>query len=211
MIVDRPSRPHRSGNGVSRPKNEPDVVTCGIERHTLQAIAEGDAKEQSGNERPHEEADAPELLPLRVMRTKLEAHRTDDETEEHEHDGQVEAGKHGRVCGRERGEQGTTRSQKPDLVAIPDRTDGGHEGALFARSLCHEGREDARAQIEAIENVVCADEHGDDDEPEDGERHDASPSCASTVSAFWASARHFSGPLLTILEKMRAHAMKITR
>ena len=73
------------------------------------------------------------------MRAKLEAHRTNDEAKEHEHDSQIEAGKHGCIRRRERGEQGTACGQKPNLVAIPDGTDGGHEGTFFARGLGHEG------------------------------------------------------------------------
>ena len=64
-----------------------DVVAGSIKRDTLQAIAQRDTEEQRGNERAHEEERVPELLPLGIMRAELEAHRTDNKTEEHEHNG----------------------------------------------------------------------------------------------------------------------------
>ena len=62
---------------------------------------------------------------------ELERHGAQDEAEQHQHDRQVEAAEGDGVDEREGGEEGAAAGEQPDLVAVPDRADGGaHDAAL---------------------------------------------------------------------------------
>ena len=142
------------------------------------------------------------------MTAELHRHRTEDKTEQHEHNGQVEAGKNGCIRRRERGEQRAAGRKKPHLVAIPHRANGAHNALLVALFLCQEGVQNARAQVKAVQGKVANDQHKDDNEPQvSKDKHYSFTSTSSLTGRVAASscAAIASGPALTVLMKLFAH------
>src|SRR5262249_19535468 len=80
--------------------------------------------------------------------------------------GQVHAGKHGRVPGGVRGEQGGPGDDQPHLVAIPQRPDGVDSGPATRLILADRGVQHADAEVEPLQDKEHGPQDRDDYEPE---------------------------------------------
>ena len=123
--------------------------------------------EEGGDGGAQEEAEVPEAAPPDVVSFRAEFHGdcSEDEGEQEEHEGDVEAGEDGGVGVGEGGEHGTAKGDEPDLVAVPKGADGVHEEASFRIGL-GQGVEHADAEIEAVENGVAGKEDSQQGKPD---------------------------------------------
>jgi hypothetical protein len=148
-------------------------VAVGIERHAVEEVREPDAPDERRTDaadgvRPH-----PDGAPTRAraLRAPLERDHADDQEDEHEQQGDVEAGEHRRVPRREGGEGGASRDDEPDLVAVPDGPDRLEHDSALALVAGQERQQHADAEVEALEQEVPGPEERDDHEPGDLEIH----------------------------------------
>ncbi len=89
------------------------------------------ASARADEERPVPEARASAATPILLRNSRR--HRAEDEREQQQHEGGVEAGEDRGVGLREGGEQGAAEGHQPDLVAVPQRADGVHRDPPLAR------------------------------------------------------------------------------
>ncbi len=68
-----------------------------------------------------------------------------------------------------------TGHQQPDLVAVPDRSDGVHHDPAVGVVAADEGQQHADAEVEALQHEVAGPERGDQQESDVGECHGGSP------------------------------------
>jgi hypothetical protein len=102
------------------------------------------------------------------MMAELERHAAEDQRQQNQRDRHVERGHQRGVGFREGREEPTAAENQPCLVAVPHGRDGGLHVIALARILC-EGKEDADAEIEAVERDIEEDGKGDENRPDHGE------------------------------------------
>src|SRR5215831_8023666 len=128
-----------------------------------------------------------------MLRTHLAAefdrYGAKDQRKQQRHERCVESGKHGRVCDRESRKQRAAKSNEPDFVPVPDRTDG-VDNVTPVEVRPAKQVKDAYAQIETIQNRIAGKQHTQKDEPYDMEVHgqdsfasDNEPSCSVRLAA----------------------------
>src|SRR4029079_15941458 len=83
----------------------------------------------------------------------------------------VEAAEQGGVPLRECRERRSTRDEHPDLVAVPDRTDGVDQDPTLGVVAREDGQKHAAPEVEPLEAEVADPQDGDEDEPDGGELH----------------------------------------
>src|SRR5207253_2657236 len=83
----------------------------------------------------------------------------------------VEAGEHRGVPAREGGEGAGGGHDEPDLVAVPEGSDGPDDGAPARLVVPDHAVQHPDAEVEALEQEEPGPEHGEDEEPEGDEGH----------------------------------------
>ena len=185
------------------------VIAVGGHGDAGDHVAQRHAQQQRRQERAHGEADVPGARPLRVVGAELKRDRADDQAEQHQHDGQIEARERGGVRRGERCEQRAAGGEEPHLVAVPHRADAAAHERLLAFVFRQRAVQDAHAQVEPVEHEVPGDQHEDQKEPKDCKRaHGYSPSLTASLSAALAAgAASPTGPRSMKREITRAHPM----
>ena len=135
------------------------VIAVGGHGDAGDHVAQRHAQQQRRQERAHGEAGIPCARPLRVVGPELKRHRADDQAEQHQHDGQVEARERGGVRRGERREQRAAGGEQPHLVAVPYRADAAAHERPFALVFRQRAVQDAHAQVEPVEHEVPGDQH----------------------------------------------------
>src|SRR5699024_157717 len=88
----------------------------------------------------------------------------------------------------ERGEHRSGGRDQPDLIAVPDRSDGVQQHALAALLAGQERQEHAHTEVESVEEQVSRPQHDDEDEPDRGENfHRDSPQQANDSTSWLSS------------------------
>ena len=100
------------------------------------------------------------------MAAELDADAAEDEQPEHHHEREIETAEGRGVKQREGEEERASGSEQPDLVAIPDRSDGSEGLGAFGLGTRDEETNDADAEVEAVEDDVSGEHQHYDPEPE---------------------------------------------
>ena len=154
-------------------------VRVGPDRGAVDDVRQADAPQQCGEERPGGDGEVPALAP-RVgvdLVAVVQTHAADDEGDEDEGQGEVEAAEKGGVPLREGREHRAARGEDPHLVAVPDRADGvehdplaglgvGGAGGALLVAAAEDGQQHADPEVEAFEGEIADPEDGDEDEPD---------------------------------------------
>ena len=143
-----------------------------FDRHTPGQVGKGSAEQkgrQEGTDGDHPvEAVAPGGVGILGAIFKGDA--ANDQADQQQEQGQIEAAEHGGVPVREGGKGRAAGRQQPDFVAIPDGADGVDDGAAFLIVLAKEGQEHAHAEVEAFQEEEADPQDGDQDKPKDLEK-----------------------------------------
>jgi hypothetical protein len=97
---------------------------------------------------------------------ELKRYGPQDEREEDEHQGQIEAAEDRGVGVGKRREKGAAAGEKPDLISVPERADGPDQGCFLIFVLGQEGKEDTDAEVEAVQDGISGQEEADQDKPD---------------------------------------------
>ena len=148
-----------------------------LERCDLRAaddVAERDPEEKCRKHRADNDRAVPVRTPLRtvVLASILEGDTSQDERQEDEEQGEVEAAEHRCVPERECGEGRAACNEQPDLVAVPHRADRVDEDPAPQVVGADHRQEHADAEVEAVEDEVADPQDGDEREPDGHEIHD---------------------------------------
>jgi hypothetical protein len=165
--------PGQHGVDAEEVQDVAGVVAVGVQRHPVHEVRERDAPHERCADAAHGVGPSPRRPPARVVAllAPFEGDDADDEEDEDEEQREVEGREHRRVPRRERRERRAGGDDEPDLVAVPDGTDGLEHRAALALVARQEGQQDADAEVEALEEEVAAPEDRDQAEPEDLEAH----------------------------------------
>jgi hypothetical protein len=147
---------------VARPRG------VGRDRHAVKKVGEGHAPKQGRQRGAPEDGAIPPGPPRRVvlLPTEFKRHSSKNKRGEHKKERKVEATEDRGVPQGEGGERGPARGDQPDLIAIPDGSDGvDHHAAVHVVSA-EERQQDSDAEVEALQEEVSQPEHGDQNEPE---------------------------------------------
>ena len=144
-----------------------EVALC-VDRHAVDHVRERDAPEERGHGARDGEDRVPAAAPLllRAFVAVLDRDAADDEADEHEEEGEIEAREERRVPAGERRERRAAGDEQPHLVAVPDRADRADERPALADVTADEGQEHADAEVEPLQDEVARPEHDDEEEPE---------------------------------------------
>ena len=148
-------------------------VAVRVDRGAVEEARQPDPPEQRGAEaadrvRPRPRRPPAGALALRAPLERADAH---DEADEDEQEREVEAGEHRRVPGREGGERRAAGDDEPDLVPVPDRSDGSQSRAALLVRARDERQQHPHAEVEALEQEVHRPDDDDQAEPEGLEIH----------------------------------------
>ena len=143
-----------------------------MERHALQRIADRHAEDQRRHGAADEQRPVPVAPPGRALAlgAVFEADRPQDEREQHQEHGEVEAGEAQRIERRPGGEDRAAAEDEPDLVAFPDRADGVDHHAPFPVGLADEGQQRADPHVEAVGDREADEQHAKQDPPDQAQR-----------------------------------------
>ncbi len=198
-----------------RPVERPACERAVLDLDALDQPAQDQALAECGEGRAGREGEIPIRLAGDGDHAKLERHPAKDERQQHHNDGQIERRHDDGVGLRERDPEPAAAEHQPGLVAVPERRDRVHHLVALAL-VAREGKQDAGAEIEAVEDHVERDRGPDQRGPDHGKVpfHGGSPSfqrcddrisvCASMtddsgrtgVPISGGSAARPSGPLL---------------
>jgi hypothetical protein len=161
------------GVRVEQVEQAADVLVIGVQWYAAQDVGERHAPQDRRYQRTDEDRRVPAALPLRLgaLVPVLEGDAAGDLGEQDQQQWQVEAGEEGGVPVGEGGEDGAAGGDQPDLVAVPDRADGVDQDAPFPVVAAEDGQQHADAEVEAFEDEVAGEEHGDEQKPDGGEVH----------------------------------------
>ncbi len=137
-------------------------------RQALQQEAQGGAKHQGRQQTAHHQGAIPPAAPDRVRQLAaiVKAHRTQEEAEQQEHEGDVERREGGGIDQRPGGEQGASPGDEPHLVALPHRPHAVEQHPPLLVVLGHHRQQHGHAEIEAVHHHE-ADEHEEHQPPPD--------------------------------------------
>ena len=144
-------------------------VAAGVDRHAVEQVRERDTPDQGGAEAADRVRPGPDAEPARVLvpLAPLEREHADDQEHEQQQQGDVEAGEHRRVPGREGREHRAAGDHEPDLVAVPDGADRAEHRAALLLVARQERQQQPDAEVEALEHEVGGEEEADQAEPEE--------------------------------------------
>ena len=168
---DRDTGQHRiAGEQVGEVTGE---VALRVERDPVEQARERDAPDQRRPDTADGVRPRPDPAPRRALAllAPLEREHADDQQDQEQQQGDVEAREHGRVPGRKRGKGRPACDHEPHLVAVPDRPDRLEHRRPLPLVPWQERQQHAHAEVEALEQEVAAPEDSDQDEPEDLEIH----------------------------------------
>jgi hypothetical protein len=123
-----------------------------VERHPDHDVAHRHAEHQCRHEPAHEQGPVPDRAPGGIfdLAAELEAHRTQDQRQQDQQHGQIEAGEADRVENRERGKDRAAAGDQPHLIALPDRADHVEGQTALGVGAGHGGQQRAHAQVKAV-------------------------------------------------------------
>jgi len=139
------------------------MKTRRIHGQSFKDVAEGHTKEQCGQEAAQEDADIPEPLPgvIGHLSPEFQGYTADDQSKQEQEQGGIEVAEHEGIRRGEGGEGGPSRSDEPDLVAVPYGSYNSDHGLLFILIFRQEIVEHAGTEHEAVEHEI----HGPEDTP----------------------------------------------
>ena len=164
LQVDRPVHDeHRQahhareqGEGVEQPEKAAAVKRAQHvverKRHPLQQVSEGHPEDQRRHGAADDQAPVPGAAPARVghLAAVLEAHRPEEQGEEHEQQRPVEAREGGGIDQGPGGKDGPARGDEPDLVPVPVGAHRVDDDAPLGVVLAQEGEQGADPHIHAV-------------------------------------------------------------
>lgn len=120
-----------------------------VERYTFEQVTEGDAADHRRNKAADEKEPVPGISPSLVgdLTSVVEADRTEEEREQNQQHGPVEAGEGCCVDQRPSGKDGTAAGNEPNLVAVPVRSDRIDHDTAFVVILTDERQKRSDAHI----------------------------------------------------------------
>jgi hypothetical protein len=134
----------------------------------LDDAAEDHALAEGGEDRARGEGKVPIAVTRLRDAAELERHAAEDEGEEHDDHRQVKRRHDHRIGSRKRHEKAAASEHQPGLVAVPEGRERAHHHVAILLPA-GEGKEDADAEVEAVEDDVEGDRGGDEERPDDRE------------------------------------------
>ena len=162
-------RPPSSAYGLSRSSRPPTYSWSASSGTPRTMLANATPHRTAGTSEPNDDAPVP-AAPARPRSGRLPRYskatpRTISATQDQQQR-QVEAGEQGGVPLGEGGEHRAAGGDQPDLVAVPDRADGVDQDAALAVVAAEHGQQHADAEVEALQDEVADEQHGDEQEPD---------------------------------------------
>src|SRR5262249_43191154 len=134
----------------------PGELAARVDRQAVEEIREADAPDQRRAEAPDGVRPHPDRAPARALAllAPLERDHADDQEEEDEQQGEVEAREHRPVPGGEGGEGRAPGRYEPHFVAVPDRADRLEHLAALPLVPGEERQQHPDPEVEALEQEV---------------------------------------------------------
>jgi hypothetical protein len=181
LQVDRPVHDeHRQahhareqGEGVEQPEKAAAVKRAQHvverKRHPLQQVSEGHPEDQRRHGAADDQAPVPGAAPARVghLAAVLEAHRPEEQREEHEQECPVKAGEGRRVDQRPGCEERAAAGDEPDLVALPGGADAVDEHAALVVGFGHKGQQRPHPEVEPVHDGKADEQRAHEQPPDD--------------------------------------------
>ena len=170
--------------GLEQVPERPGVVLALVDRQPGQQVTQGDADQQRDEQAAAGEQAVPHPPPGRAvaLAAELEGGAAGHQRRQQQHQRQVEGGEPGGVPAGEGGEDGGAGHDQPHLVAVPQRPDRVDHRAPPGLVAADDPVQHADAQVEPLQHEEAGPQHGDEDEPELGERHRGGLPSVSTAS-----------------------------
>ena len=142
-----------------------------VEGHAQQHIAHRHTEEQRRGRAADEERPIPAAAPARALAlgTVLEAYRAQDQRSEDGEHREVEAREADRVERRPSGEDRAAAEDEPDLVALPDGSDGVDHHAALDVGLADERQQRADPHVKAVGEREADQQHPEQRPPDQAE------------------------------------------
>ena len=168
--------PGEQGKGVEQAEEAAAVIRAQHvvegEGHPLQEVSEGHPEHQGRNGAADEQAPVPGIAPARVghLAAVLEAHRPEEQGEEHKQKRPVKAREGGRVHQGPGGEERSAAGDEPHLVAFPGGADAVDQHAAFVVRFGHERQQRSHSEVEAVHDGKPDEQRSHQQPPDDLER-----------------------------------------
>jgi hypothetical protein len=145
-----------------------EEVAVRPQRHAADDVADRRAEEDREEEAGEREDEIAQRPSQRIVHVgpDLDADPPQHEQPEHHHQRQIEAAEARRVEEGEREIEGAASRQQPDLVAVPDRSDGALDQTPLAVPFRHPGSDDPDPEVESVQHHVRGQHQRDEQEPE---------------------------------------------
>ena len=134
--------------------------------NALHQRAKGHALGKGCNQRAAAEGPVPEELAAFGAPAELKGHAAQDKGQQHGDERGIEGGQHHGIGQREHGQQTAAAEHQPGFIAIPDGGDGIHHHVAVMAFL-GKRKEDADAEIEAVEDHIGENREGDEAGPDE--------------------------------------------
>ena len=157
----------QEGIGVEQSQKCSGIIPVDIQGNTTGEIAHGHADQQRGKQAADTKSNIPRLTPdpPRLLASEFNGHCAEDQGHEQQHEGIVKTGEDRGVRSWKCGKEGTSSGHQPDLISIPDRSDGveKHPAILI---LFDEEMKDSHAKIKSVKDGISREEYADEEEPD---------------------------------------------
>ncbi len=143
-----------------------------MERHTFKRVADRDPENQRRHCAANKERPVPVPTPryTLALRPILKSNRTEDQREQHQKHGKVEAGKAQRIKRGPRRKDRPAAQNEPDLIAFPNGTDRVDSDTPLGVGLRHEGQKRANAHVEPVGDGEADEEDTEQPPPDQAQR-----------------------------------------
>ena len=143
-----------------------------VKGHAEEQVAEGDAEHDGRHRAPDKEPPVPGIAPARIghLAPIVDPDRPEEEGEQREYQGGVEARESRRVDERPRGEGRARGRDEPHLVALPGRADRVDHDPPLLVGAPDERQQRAYPQVPAVGQGEADEQHPDEQPPDDLER-----------------------------------------
>ncbi len=111
--------------------------------------------------------------PLRLV-AKLECYSTQDQTQQHDDEREIECRQQRRIDDREGAPQDHTADHQPSFVAVPNRCDGALDGVTLGVAVC-QAEQHADAEVDTVEQHVEQNADGQKGDPEHDHGYSPAP------------------------------------
>src|SRR4029450_1818748 len=161
------------------------VLLLVADGQTMQQVGQGDPDQQWYDQAAADQATGPEAAPPGTvpLTPKFEGQSAQDQRQQGEDQRQVKAGEHGRVPAGERGEHSRAGDDQPDLIAIPDRSDGTDNRPSPDVVAADDAVQHTHAEVKPLQHEEAGPHDREEDEPESRQRHQYVNSSSWTSSS----------------------------